>query len=947
MEDDGRREDDDEAHDDEEHDDGAFPARGRTRLEVHVASSSGRRGDGNHRDDADGSAVVTVGNRRTHRERASSEAVLRAALETCANGGHRGWGRRAMRRVDGGGGGRDGVAGFDAVETSGSRDALADALTRGALDATERGKDFGVFVATTGGERGRERAMEAIVESRAIERTIEGIEGRLEGTPKSRWELSATCAAVGTGDRDEAKDLLEEDEARARARDGGGNAHERGVTVASIECARDGTNAFESAAERAHAVFADAALKSTAEHHTVFTLRLKIYASDDDEEEDAELVTVTRVHIVILAPYVPAPGLFGGVENRDARIRCTRSMTTMMTILRNLGRSAFRQVKIWRDSPLTRLMWGCGMAELQSAMLMVVCDDALVHAVDSDETSPLVFPTETEALLKFALQLKDHTLEEAEPSPRTRNPPTPTPTKKSPRVSNHDQQRVKHLRTEAAPHRQRRQIPRGSDVRPQSKPEHELRSNKNSKITVDQIDNVVRVIKMHASGLQARRLESTVQNLYREWTQMAHAHESILDDFTALEEELVSAQAREDEAVEYAEKLASDLAVTSQWCETLEAEQATANIRAEQAVKDATRVAREQVVELERRVKDLELELVRNSVPEMERVRDESEKSAREALEKFKSSREELSAVNAALDKETKEKRELLAEIETLKGRILSMETSRSRDQEEIERGREELHSRFEAESEMQKRMAEAQKEHDAEVKRLHDAQVEQEDQFNDMRRQRDDALHKLHLKEEELVDARANMRASVLNVESLQTATNEAKAAQQDAQRELEVLRLRNSDLLVQVKHAKRELEDTSEALDKLTDKLSDLERDSEEAIDKRRVAENQAHELRRSVTDLELNVKSIEMDKEVAYQAADVARAENAKLVAKVLDLNDEVARLKASLASAQDAARALLDEEATRLARLAPTTPVDEYVSPAWLQDTSWQQPLAPSS
>ena len=911
----------------------------RTRLEVHFASSSSSSSAGrsNVDDDDNRAAVVTVGNPNNTRSN------LRAACEACATHGHRGYGRRAVRRgveeTD-----DDRVAGFDAVETSGSRDALADALTRGALDATERGKDFGVFVATTGGERGRERAMEAIVESRAIERMIEGIEGRLEGVPKSRWELSATCAAVGTGDRDEAKDLLEEDEARARGRDGGGDAHERGVTVASVECARDGTNAFESAAERAHAAFADAALKSTAEHHTVFTLRLKMYASDDDDKDASELVTVTRVHIVILAPYVPAPGLFGGVENRDARIRCTRSMTTMMTILRNLGRSAFRQVKIWRDSPLTRLMWGCGMAELQSAMLMVICDDALVRAVDSDETSPLVFPTETEALLKFALQLKDHTLEEAEPSPRTRNPPTPTPTKKSPRVSNHDQQKVKHLRTEAAPHRQRR---RGSDARPQSKPEHESRANKNSKITVDQIDNVVRVIKMHASGLQARRLESTVQTLYREWTQMAHAHENILDDFTALEEELISAQSREDEAVEYAEKLASDLAVTSQWCETLEAEQATANIRAEQAAKDATRVAREQVVELERRVKDLELELVRNSVPEMERVRDESEKSAREALEKFKSSREELTAVNAALYKETKEKRELLAEIETLKGRILSMETSRSRDQEEIERGREELHSRFEAESEMQKRMAEAQKEHDAEVKRLHDAQVEQEDKFNDMRRQRDDALHKLHLKEEELVDARANMRASVLNVESLQTATNEAKAAQQDAQRELEVLRLRNSDLLVQVKHAKRELEDTSEALDKLTDKLSDLERDSEEAIDKRRVAENQAHELRRSVTDLELNVKSIEMDKEVAYQAADVARAENAKLAAKVLDLNDEVARLKASLASAQDAARALLDEEASRLASLAPTTPVDEYVSPAWLQDTSWQQPLAPSS
>jgi hypothetical protein len=908
---------------------------GRTRLEVHFASSSGRA----RPDDDDGLAVATVGN-SNRRETRSSPSDLGEALEACANDGHRGWGRRPRRRPMRREG--DAVAGFDAVETSGSTDALANALTRGALDALERGKDFGAFVATTGGERGRERAMEAIVESRAIERTIEGIEGRLEGVPKSRWELSATCAAVGTGDRDEAKDLLEDDEARTRTQGVGGDAHERGVTVASIECARDGTNAFESAAERAHAAFADAALKSTAEHHTVFSLRLKMYASDDDN--DTELVTVTRVHVVILAPYVPAPGLFGGVENRDARIRCTRSMTTMMTILRNLGRSAFRQVKIWRDSPLTRLMWGCGMAELQSAMLMVVCDDALVRAVDSDATSPLVFPTETEALLKFALQLKDGTLEETEPSPRTRNPPTPTPTKKSPLVSSHDREKVKHLRTEAPPQRQR---PRRSEVRPQSKPEHESRSNKTSKITVDQIDNVVRVIKMHASGLQARRLESTVQNLYREWVQMAHAHENILDDFTALEEELISAQSREDEAVEYAEKLASDLAVTSQWCETLEAEQATANIRVEQAAKDATRVAREQVIELERRVKDLELELVRNSVPEMERVRDESEKSAQEALEKLKLSREELSAVNDALDKEKKEKRELLSEIETLRGQILSMEASRSRDQEEIERGREELHSRFEAESEMQKRMAEAQKERDTEVKRLHAAQVEQEDQFNDMRRQRDDALHKLHLKEEELVDARANMRASVLNVESLQTATNEAKAAQQDAQRELEVLKLRNSDLLVQVKHAKRELEGTSEAVDKLTDKLSDLERDSEEAIDKRRAAENQAHELRRSVTDLELNIKSIEMDKEVAYQAANVARAENAKLTAKVLDLNDEVARLKASLTSAQDAARALLDEEASRLARLAPTMPVDEYVSPAWLHDTSWQQPLAPSS
>jgi hypothetical protein len=73
----------------------------------------------------------------------------------------------------------DAVAGFDAVETSGSTDALANALTRGALDALERGKDFGAFVATTGGERGRERAMEAIVESRAIERNDRGDRGEV------------------------------------------------------------------------------------------------------------------------------------------------------------------------------------------------------------------------------------------------------------------------------------------------------------------------------------------------------------------------------------------------------------------------------------------------------------------------------------------------------------------------------------------------------------------------------------------------------------------------------------------------------------------------------------------------------------------------------------------------------------------------------------------------
>ena len=80
--------------------------------------------------------------------------------------------------------------------------------------------------------------------------------------------------------------------------------------------------------------------------------------------------------------------------------------------------------------------------------------------------------------------------------------------------------------------------------------------------------------------------------------------------------------------------------------------------------------------------------------------------------------------------------------------------------------------------------------------------------------------------------------------------------------------------------------------------------------------------------------------MDREIAYQAADVARVENAKVSARVLEMTDENARLESALAAARESNRALLDEESARLQRLAPASMDAEYVSPAWLHDDSWQ-------
>ena len=88
------------------------------------------------------------------------------------------------------------------------------------------------------------------------------------------------------------------------------------------------------------------------------------------------------------------------------------------------------------------------------------------------------------------------------------------------------------------------------------------------------------------------------------------------------------------------------------------------------------------------------------------------------------------------------------------------------------------------------------------------------------------------------------------------------------------------------------------------------------------------------------------MDMDREIAYQAADVARVENAKLTAEVMDLTDDVSRLKSSLEQSRASTRALLDEEASRLARLAPPAALEEYTTPSWLSDTSWQT-LAPAS
>ena len=112
-------------------------------------------------------------------------------------------------------------------------------------------------------------------------------------------------------------------------------------------------------------------------------------------------------------------------------------------------------------------------------------------------------------------------------------------------------------------------------------------------------------------------------------------------------------------------------------------------------------------------------------------------------------------------------------------------------------------------------------------MKTAREAKHEWEDKLNVMRRDRDDALHKLRLKEEEVVEAHAAARAAAaLNVEALQTATNDVKQSQHASNKELEDLKLVNSDLLVQVKHAERELEETALALRKLEEKLNDSRR-------------------------------------------------------------------------------------------------------------------------
>ena len=261
------------------------------------------------------------------------------------------------------------------------------------------------------------------------------------------------------------------------------------------------------------------------------------------------------------------------------------------------------------------------------------------------------------------------------------------------------------------------------------------------------------------------------------------------------------------------------------------------------------------------------------------------------------------------------------------------------------EQKREELRARYEVEGELRERITASQNAHEMAARVAREAAVEREEQLNDMRRQRDDALHKVHLKEEEVVEARASARASALNAEASQSALSKAKGAQDKLRDEMDALKLLNSDLIVQVKHAKRELEETSLALNKLTEKLEELEVGSEDEIRRRREADEEIHQLKQMVADLEARNKSLDMDREVAYQAADVARTEHAKITASVMDLTDEVSRLRSSLVAAQESTRVLLEEEANRLKQLAPSPSMDEYVTPAWLRDTSWQQTRSP--
>lgn len=870
----------------------------------------------------------------------ASDATVRAAIEAC--GRRRGSTRHA----------------FDGVDDTRSLDALAAACATAATAATERGDDFASFwLRGDDASDASTTAMAIARESRVVERVVEGMRGLVRGLEEGTWELSATCVGARASERGgEPRDLLDdgvddEDEDMDDEDVDDDERGARGMTVARVECARDGTVALESAAARAEAAFRDggaaAARGSAAAHHVVFTLRLKLWRDDASASEP----NISRVHFVFVAPYVPTPGVFANPDNRAARVECTKSTTAMMSVLRGLNhrRSAngapVRRVKVWGESPLTRLMWASGMADLKRANLYVLCENVMRRSVEGDETSPLALPPGTEGALKFALQLNEP-LDHDEPAPRTRNPPTPTQTKSATR----ERDRIKPLKPEstraAKPARRAppARDPHASSTAP-ARAEVVRRESAESagpaaSITQDQVEAVIRIIRANAHGLNGRRMESTVRNLMTEWTRMADAHESILEQFTALEHELAAAQEREDEAVSYAEQIAADLAVTSRWCETLEAEQASVGVRIEKAALDAAREPETRANELERRVKELELELLRNSVPEMERVRDEAERASRDAVERLREEREKYEGTRRALEAEVSAKRELMEQIDSTRRRAEDAERARETDRGELARTLEELRERHRIEGETRDRAARAALEHEEAMTTARKAKHEWEDKLNVMRRERDDALHKLRLKEEELVEAHADARAAALNVEALQSATNDAKQSQHASDKELEDLRLVNSDLLVQVKHAERELEETALALRKLEEKLERLEEESEADARRRRESDDETHRLERVIADLEMRMKTLEMDREIAYQAADVARVENAKVSARVLEMTDENARLTSALAAARESNRALLDEESARLERLAPASVDAEYVSPAWLHDDSWQ-------
>jgi len=914
----------------------------RARAYAFVVDSNAASRDGRRDDDEDECSTKRDGLKRdaTTTTRAS-DANVRAAIEAC--GRRRGCGHA-----------------FDGVHDARSLDALAAACATAATAATERGDDFASFwVRGDDAFDASTTAMAIAGESRVVERVVEGMRGLVRGLEEGTWELSATCVGARASERGgEPRDLLddgEDDDEDEEDEDTGGDEHgARGMTVERVECARDGTVALERAAARAEAAFRDggaaAARGSAAAYHVVFTLRLKLWRDDASASEP----NISRVHFVFVAPYVPTPGVFANPDNRAARVECTKSTTAMMSVLRGLNhrRSAngapVRQVKVWGESPLTRLMWASGMADLKRANLYVLCENVMRRSVEGDETSPLALPPGTEGALKFALQLNEP-IDVDEPAPRTRNPPTPTQTKSTMR----ERDRIKSLKPEstraAKPARRAppARDPHSSSTAP-ARADVERRESAESagpagpavSITQDQVAAVIRIIRANAHGLNGRRLESTVRNLMTEWTRMADAHESILEQFTALEHELAAAQEREDEAVSYAEQIAADLAVTSRWCETLEAEQASVGVRIEKAALDAAREPETRANELERRVKELELELLRNSVPEMERVRDEAERASRDAVERLREEREKYEGTRRALEAEVSAKRELMEQIDSTRRRAEDAERARETDRGELARALEELQERHRIEGEMRDRATRAALEHEEAMMTARKAKHEWEDKLNVMRRERDDALHKLRLKEEELVEAHADARAAALNVEALQSATNDAKQAQHASNKELEELRLVNSDLLVQVKHAERELEETALALRKLEEKLERLEEESEAEARRRRESDDETHRLERVIADLEMRMKTLEMDREIAYQAADVARVENAKVSARVLEMTDENARLTSALAAARESNRALLDEESARLERLAPASVDAEYVSPAWLHDDSWQ-------